>query len=265
MLREKIGEGRTAEIFKYDDQCVVKLFKDGMGKSFAMNEHRILTGLHGEGIFAPNGYKVIEIDNRYGVVCDYVKGTTMLELLGKSPLKFSQLAKQMAYIHYNMQKEVKLDLEHGHDRLIRHINATDMLEIEEKQLLTEQVMKLPKCQLLCHGDLHPDNIMLYKNDYVIIDWESATLGHPLADVARTSLMFKYGTLPDDLSLIKKKIIHMTRKLFLNAYLNAYIKLAKCHKKDILLWEPVVAAARLVEGIPLKEKEQLKKIIYQSLT
>ena len=41
---------------------------------------------------------------------------------------------------------------------------------------------------LCHGDLHPSNVILTRDGPVIVDWFDASRGDPVADVARSSLM-----------------------------------------------------------------------------
>jgi aminoglycoside phosphotransferase (APT) family kinase protein len=40
---------------------------------------------------------------------------------------------------------------------------------------------------LCHGDLHPSNVILGSDGPMIVDWFDASRGDPIADVARSSV------------------------------------------------------------------------------
>jgi len=42
--------------------------------------------------------------------------------------------------------------------------------------------QLPIANTVCHGDFHPDNIMLTPTGPIVIDWIDATQGHPAADI-----------------------------------------------------------------------------------
>ncbi len=42
--------------------------------------------------------------------------------------------------------------------------------------------------VLCHGDLHPSNVILTDDGPMIVDWFDACRGEPVAEVARTSLL-----------------------------------------------------------------------------
>jgi aminoglycoside phosphotransferase (APT) family kinase protein len=41
---------------------------------------------------------------------------------------------------------------------------------------------------LCHGDLHPSNVIMSPNGPVIVDWFDSSRGDPVGDVARSSLI-----------------------------------------------------------------------------
>ena len=43
---------------------------------------------------------------------------------------------------------------------------------------------------LCHGDFHPGNVLLTEKGAVVIDWMTASICNPWADMARTDLFAK---------------------------------------------------------------------------
>jgi len=95
---------------------------------------------------------------------------------------------------------------------------------------------------MCHGDFHPGNVMLSDRGPMIIDWVDACRGNPLADVARTSILF-LGHINHASGQEKE-----AAKLFHDVYLDRYFAGAKDGRTEYRRWLPVVAAARLSEGI-----------------
>jgi thiamine kinase len=93
---------------------------------------------------------------------------------------------------------------------------------------------------VCHGDFHPNNIFLTTTRAVVIDWMDASLGHPLADVARTK------TILEGLTVVEPSSAN-TLNAFITIYLNHYFTVYPGSPSDLELWQPFVAAVRLSEG------------------
>lgn len=102
---------------------------------------------------------------------------------------------------------------------------------------------MPRREHLCHGDFHPGNVILSATDEVVIDWVDASLGDPLADVARTSVLLSGAAYaaPDgpQSTLIRN---------FQSDYLSCYLDGADADRIQYRRWIPIVAAARLSEGV-----------------
>ncbi|MFZ1756626.1 MAG: phosphotransferase, partial [Caldilineaceae bacterium] len=105
----------------------------------------------------------------------------------------------------------------------------------------------PTGHQLCHGDFHPDNVLLTANGPVIIDWIDATAGHPLGDVARSSLLMGFAQPPADRRLDWK--VRLFRRWFHSAYLAHYRRLHPFAEDELARWRLVNAAARLSENVP----------------
>ncbi|MET1174803.1 phosphotransferase [Paenibacillus amylolyticus] len=52
---------------------------------------------------------------------------------------------------------------------------------------------------MCHGDFHPDNVMLSEagDQYWVIDCMTGMSGDPAGDVARSWVILMSATLPED--------------------------------------------------------------------
>ncbi|MFL0198773.1 phosphotransferase family protein [Clostridium sp. WILCCON 0269] len=132
-------------------------------------------------------------------------------------------------------------------------------KITVKKLDVLTFEELPDDNILCHGDFHPDNILITKDNSIIIGWMTATQGNPLADVARTSVIFKFGIILEK-SYIEKKIINFIKKKF---YLE-YINISGVDIEQIKEWELPIAAARLTEWIPENENSDILYFITKKM-
>lgn len=79
---------------------------------------------------------------------------------------------------------------------------------------------------------------------IIIDWIDTTLGNPLADLARTTIILSGAVACQIENPVEKVII----RIFHGIYLRAYFHLRSGGEGEYRRWLPVVAAARLSEGI-----------------
>ncbi|MDT4868012.1 Phosphotransferase enzyme family protein [compost metagenome] len=116
-------------------------------------------------------------------------------------------------------------------------HASDLPQATRAGLL-QRLWALPDGARLCHGDFHPFNIMVDGDRLGIIDWLDATIGPPEADIARTYLLVALH-LPE---VAERYLAAMTDDLTMDL-------------RRVMDWLPVVAGARLVEGVD-EETERL---------
>lgn len=258
-----IGQGRTAEVFDIGINKVLKLFRNGIPKEFIENEYKISLNINKSLDCTPKVYELLEIGNRTGIVYEKISGVTMMKLISFKPWALKKEGKRLAQLHKSMQIEVDFDMDNCNKRLKDNILKTDLLGEDIKLKLYEYIDELPDDNILCHGDFHPENILITENKEIVIDWMTATKGNKIADIARTSIMFKFGVVPNK-SYIENKIINLFRKKFYLEYLNHYISISGVTIEEIQKWELPVAAARLVEWLPRSEKNDLVNFINEGI-
>jgi thiamine kinase-like enzyme len=260
-----IGQGRTAEIFELNENKIIKLFRSDFPIHIIENEYNIGKELTNKDLPIPEIYDLITIDNRVGIVYEKIKGPTMMGAILSKPWRIKAEARRLAELHKSIQVSIKADITFQYLRIKKNIQETGLLSSKNKAELFDYLETLPKGEILCHGDFHPDNIIISTNKMYVIDWMGATIGNPLADVARTSVMLKFAIVPEHVSNIKKGMILFVREVFYKEYVKQYIKLVGENLSSIEKWELPIAAARLVEWIPEKEKEVLIKYVENTLS
>lgn len=255
-----IGQGRTAEIFEYGENRVLKLFRTGFPKMAIENEFKVGLELCKKDLPVPKVDNFVEVEDRFGIVYERVNGPTMMDLLSSKPWQILKGAQKLAELHKAIQIQVNAEIPPLKSRLKKSIANSELLSDKIKADLCEILQSLPDRAVLCHGDFHPDNIIISPNKVVVIDWMTATIGDPLADVARTSIIFKFGVLPEHKSRIETGIINFVRGKFFSEYLRHYLKISGVSIDSIEQWEVPIAAARLIEWIPPGEKDKLLSFV-----
>ncbi|MEZ5215391.1 MAG: phosphotransferase, partial [Ilumatobacteraceae bacterium] len=101
----------------------------------------------------------------------------------------------------------------------------------------------PTHQVVCHGDLHPRNVLLGPDGPVVVDWFDASRGSFTAEVARTSLMLELshglGGPP-----VSAGAIDQLRA----SYLRAATEFQDVDASALAKWRTVHLVARLGEGL-----------------
>lgn len=73
-----IGQGRTAEIYHYADDLILKLYRTGFSGEAVQNEYRISQWVYEKRLPVPRAVKQMHHATRMGIVFERFEGTTLL-------------------------------------------------------------------------------------------------------------------------------------------------------------------------------------------
>ncbi len=253
-LGPRLAEGRTAEIFRLEGGQVLKLFRPGWGEGDARYEADKAEAVHAVGLPVPAVHGVIQANGRFGIVYEEIIGRPLMESLQRRPWALRETARFLADLHLRLHKARIPALPRITDRLTRAIDRAPGVAEEQRALLLALLDRLPVGNAVCHGDFHPGNVFLTERGPIVLDWMDATQGNPLADVARTAVLFRAAVLPRDLP--GRRMVELVRHSFRRAYLGRYLTKTPARPGQLDAWMAVVAAARLAERIPGEEKRLL---------
>ena len=188
----------------------------------------------------------------------------MLSAMQKSPLEIKQYAKWLANIQAELHSKQVANLPKIKESLASDIQSVESINKKDKQAILDYLETLPDGDRLCHYDFHPGNVMVFEDDAEVIDWMTAGMGEPSADVCRTCLILNSNAQPYDSSWIEKASLSFFRKIFYQNYIRQYLKATNTKMQQVEQWLLPVAAARLNEGIE-SELPYLKTIIKKKLS
>lgn len=258
-LGPRIGVGRTAEVFSIGDGKVVKLYYPNFHEAAVQSEARAAEHVAKAGLPAPACYGLIEIDHRQGIIFERLDGETMLEAMLRKPYKLPLLTRQFAALHCQLHQCESTDFRPYRRYLADQIQRAPGLTDADKDRLVSYLNQLPSDrQVVCHGDLHPDNIMLTSRGPMMIDWMTASSGEAAADTARTLLLLTIGG-PPETSTWQRAMTALARNFVSRSYQKHYYQNCDSTRLQVQAWLPIVAAARLAEGVK-SEAEHLLALV-----
>ena len=217
----RIAEGVTAEVFAWDENKILKLYHESASPGEAEQEAARATIAYDAGLNTPTVINTITIENRQGIIFERVHGVTMVDAIIANPQKLISYAHLLAELQVDMYTRTASKLPSQRHRLQRQIQSVSGLALETKAAILTDLDRFPDDNAICHGDFHPENILITAEEPVIIDWVDATQGSPLADVARTALLLQTGELPSSMDEPRRQKISEMRHLFCEAYLEHY--------------------------------------------
>ncbi len=217
-----IGVGRTAEIFAWENNCVLKLIRAEFPAHLADQEWWKAEAAWKKGAHAPRPVALVEIEGRRGVVFQRIAGQTMGQAIRRSLWRLDHYAQLLGRMHAELHRLSDSRLPSLHERVYWALGQPNLLDEGRKAAIRELLEKLPDSATLCHADFHPENILLTDKGPMIIDWEGSLHGEPDGDVAYTCLLFRSALMTGSgpRGWIGRQIGQRLEKVYLSSYQRA---------------------------------------------
>jgi len=255
-LKEPIARGRTADVYNWDEEYILKLFHDWFELEDIEYELRIARATSASGVKSPMVVKQVQVQGRNGLVYERVEGVSMLGMFQLQPWKVAHYGKLLAMLHTEMhERTAEVDIPGQQASLERKIRRAEALPLLVRTSLLNSLASMPSGDRVCHGDFHPANVLMEGKEATVIDWIDASRGNPLADVARTSII-TLGAVSS--SQVPNPVLKIFVKVFHSAYLEQYFHLRPGGEDEYRRWLPILAGARLSENIPELERWLVKQ-------
>ncbi|WP_026573611.1 phosphotransferase family protein [Bacillus sp. UNC438CL73TsuS30] len=255
-LGKLIGRGNTAEVYEWGENEVIKLFDQRIPESLVDEEYQSNILMQGLQLPSPLVKGKTEIDGKKAIIYEKINGNSLTKQLTRNPFAIRDKAKLFSQLHQQIHEKDGANLPKQTTYLTRNIQHTDLLTTEEKLAMCDFLQHLPEGNQVCHGDFHPDNILVSKKQVKVIDWMTATCGNPLGDIARTYIILKHAYLPKNMPAFVRASLERVRNRFCTYYLEEYRTQASFTLEDLEKWTIPVMAARLIEGVHPDEKAVL---------
>lgn len=253
-----IAHGRTSDVYEFGLDSVVKVPRPDVPDHWAEREALLTAAVYQCGVTTPVVRGMESINGRSSVVFERITGPSMWDLMLSDPSQAGALARQMAEIQNSIHSEPAPDaLPNRVERVRGSLDeVVHKLPIDERSEVGAILNGLPRGSLLCHGDLHPGNILMSPTGPVIIDWFDAASGTPVADLVRTSLLIRPSMDPLDpplhLNGASDELLHLVHAEYLAKAFETY----DGEISQVRQWEAVLALSRIAEEAQIDDSALL---------
>jgi uncharacterized protein (TIGR02172 family) len=244
---EYIASGSQADIYK-DGSKAIKIFKNRFKRDEIEYEANLQKMAFGYGLPVPEIYDIIEINNKIGIVMEYIDGISLGNIVQEDNKKLEKYLKKAIEIQNNIHKIEVKGFPLMKDKHKKHLLRNNLLTEKDKENILLKIENTVYENKLCHGDFHISNLIQTPNGIKIIDWLCASAGNFEADIYKTYLLYKIyaGEIGD-------------------IYLETYCKTINIDKSKIMSWALIIAGERLGEYTrDENEINKLKEIIKKSI-
>ena len=186
-----IGAGRTADVYAWGDERILKLYQDGFPTAAIEREFAITRLAREAGLPVPATEEMLQVDGRLGIVFERIRGTSLLKILESRPWELIAISRLLAEYHAKMHARLlPPDTFSQREQIERGIAWAKDLSEKEKQGICSILARCPEENAVCHGDFHPDNILMTDHGPVIIDWMTGSRWPPAGRRGQDDIAFR---------------------------------------------------------------------------
>lgn len=182
---EVIGEGFYGKIYKLDEETIVKYYKIPDAIEMIKSETELAKRAFVMGIPTAIPFDIVRIGDSYGAVFELLNASPFVELVSNEK-KLDDFAKESAQILKDLHsKEIKDgSLPKRKEETLKYLlECKELLSKETYHKLHQLIETIPDTNTLLHSDFHVKNIMKQKDDLLIIDMATLSIGHPIFEFA----------------------------------------------------------------------------------
>ena len=217
---------RTDKVVTRDKDTVLKIFGPNYKVSAILNEAMNEARAAETGLPVAKVLEVCKLRDHWCIRREFIEGKTLAEVMDEDRKNLTKYLKEFVAIQCEIFSKTSGRMGNLADKLDKQISASPLPK-ENRYDLHMKLQSLSRGKSLCHGDFNPTNVIITPSgDWRVIDWSHVRLGDPLADVARTYLLF---WLSGHIAAAEK-------------YMTLACEALKARVSDVQKWLPIVAAA-----------------------
>lgn len=195
---ELIGKGANAEVYRLNDEQVIKVYKRSPDIDEIIRERMLSKKAVKAGVPAAFSFGMAEVNGEPGLIFELIKARSFAFQIGKDPKAIERYidkyVETIKTIHaIDAEKDLDYPLDSANEVFCSYIDfLEDHLDIRLTSDLRRFAENLPEKELLLHGDIQPGNVMITNHDMVFIDMDSLARGPEVFDLGylyRTLILF----------------------------------------------------------------------------
>ena len=186
---ELIGRGANGEVYRLDDETIVKLFAETASLDVIEREKALSQKAMTYGIPTAITFEIVKCGSRYGAVFELLNAKTLSGVIKQDPAAFDTYADTYADLYKSLHDTAVKSDDFPSIKNIYYDyidDCRDWYTPEQLDTLRRIVDSIPDRDTLIHGDYHANNIMVVDGELMLIDMGDLSYGHPIFDFLATA-------------------------------------------------------------------------------
>jgi len=183
-----IGAGANGIIYRLDAERILKLYTRPNVLNSIIREKANAKYAFLLGIPTAISFDIVKVGDKFGSVFELLEASSIANLVIKDPESldsyikpYTKLIKDLHAIPYVERDNVNLPA--FTDRIRKYIDLIkEHYSDELHEALVHFLDDIPECNTMLHGDCHPFNVMVTKEEMVFIDMDTLSVGHPVLEL-----------------------------------------------------------------------------------
>ena len=255
---ELIGRGAKGEVYRYDDELIIKVFNQkntyhDVEQEIALSRRAFILGVP-----TAISFGIVSVGERYGAMYELVNADTVSRLIARAPGQVENYAGIMADVARTIHGIDVADdgfFPDASKRVRRYIDGGTVYEDEALGAKCGALLDtVASSSRLIHGDFHTNNVFLQNGEPLLIDMDRISKGHPILEIS--DLYYSYVVRGEDDPTVVEKFMgfsYETAKKFFEAFLAAYLGTADAEKiREVTDKAGILSYSRKIRMIRRKE-------------
>ena len=248
-----LAEGVFGEVFRIDDETIVKLYRKGVDAAVVEKEKVFSRAAFVAGIPTAISYDIVSSGDRLGIAYEMLGADSLAALMRREPEQMSDHARLMAQLARTIHS-TEADTSVFPNMKAAAFGWLDtmapLLEPDDVALLKTKIEAIPDETTCVHFDLHGGNVMVVNGEPVVIDMGDFSHGSHYFDLGLTTMIYwplvgiceRVTKLPNELGAV-----------FLEHFLDHYFADLPAEERERFERDrPFFASLRFLHSIPLLE-------------
>lgn len=189
---EVIGHGSNGQVYRLDPDTIIKVYLNHDALPEINRERELARKAFVLGIPTAIPYDVVKVGDSYGSVFELLNSHSFSKVLKQDPSKEDLCVK----LSIDLLKKIHATEAKPGDMPNIKVTAVgwanylkDYLPADQSAKLVKLINDVPDSNHIIHGDYHVKNIMMQKDEVLLIDMDTLSLGHPIFEFASMFLAY----------------------------------------------------------------------------
>ncbi len=180
-----LSEGVFGEVFRVDDETIVKLYRRGIDPAVVEKEKRFSRAAFIAGIPTAISLDLVTSGDRFGITYEMLGADSLSALMRREPERLDDHARLLADLARTIHAteadpaifpDIRADSFGWLDDMAPHLAPADV------DFLRGKLAAIPDAGTCVHFDLHGGNVMVRDGEPIVIDMGDFSRGSPLFDL-----------------------------------------------------------------------------------